>query len=514
MTRFALPLLLILGAAAAASADDAKALARRYAAAKGSWERRALVEGLDANDSGARKFLLGVLAKEPWYQREGAIAALSRLKDEAAWKKLLKERKTPVLEGVARALGKRGGQGAGAALSGGAQALSTLEGLLGHKTWQVRRAAAIALRGILVPGSIPALIKAWEKEKDFRVWIHCLESLEALTGEADLARAEDWRGWWEAKQSSFSFSSRAKKTSGERIRTQARGTNLQLKTRGRGLPLLVLPEYGYEQIYLETYLRDLEDTNQILYLSLPGAADFTQPKLSPAPGLPDPYYPIDRLVESLEALHAQLVAEKKIQDRPFAILAHGMTAWIAMQYAAKHPKRVRKMILIAPYSGGAAWEAGRDRVEARGRKLKDLEMEHFAQSQLYDGYEAQGDAESTALERKEFSLYFADQRDLEIGRIFGPVVTKEENGEEWEARQIARALGTVVIPEFKLSDLPRVRVPVLVCHGDHSVRTSLEDAGVVAKHFGGKVQRFKKSARMPFYEEHDGFLKLARKFLR
>ena len=106
------------------------------------------------------------------------------------------------------------------------------------------------------------------------------------------------------------------------------------------------------------------------------------------------------------------------------------------------------------------------------------------------------------------------QRDLEIGRIFGPIVTKSEKGEEWEARQIARALGTVVIPEFKLGDLPRVKVPSLICHGDYSVRTSLVDAGVVAKHFGGKVLRFKKSSRMPFYEEHDGFLKAARKFLR
>ncbi|MBL4850335.1 MAG: alpha/beta hydrolase [Planctomycetes bacterium] len=392
--------------------------------------------------------------------------------------------------------------------------MAALEILIKHKSWRVRRAAAIALKGVLVPGSIPALITAWEREKDFRVWIHCLESLERLSGEADLSRAEDWRSWWEAKQASFNFGARPKKTSGERIRTQARGTNLELKTRGRGLPLLVLPEYGYEQLYLETYLRDLEQTNQLLYLRLPGATDFSDPKLSPAPGLPDPYYPIERLVESLEALHAQLVADKKIVDRPFAILAHGMTCWIAMQYAAKHPRRVRKMILIAPYSGGAAWEAGRDRVEARGRESKDQEMVHFAQSQLYGGYEAKSDEESTAIERKEFSLYFADQRDLEVGRLFGPIVTKSEDGEEYESRQIARPLGTVVIPEFKLSALKRVRVPGLICHGDYSVRASLADAAIVAKHFGGKLLRFKKSSRMPFYEEHALFVKAARKFLR
>ncbi|MBL4849893.1 MAG: hypothetical protein JKY65_30565 [Planctomycetes bacterium] len=105
-TWLAFPLLAV-ALAAPAAAEDAKVLARRYAETKDSWQRRTLVEGLDASDPGSRKFLLGVLAKEPWYQREGAIEALAKISDEGEWGKLLKERKTPILEGVARALGRR-----------------------------------------------------------------------------------------------------------------------------------------------------------------------------------------------------------------------------------------------------------------------------------------------------------------------------------------------------------------------------------------------------------------------
>ena len=88
----------------------------------------------------------------------------------------------------------------------------------------------------------------------------------------------------------------------------------------------------------------------------------------------------------------------------------------------------------------------------------------------------------------------------------------EKEGAEY--RRLQRPLGTVVIPEFELKKTRPVRIPTLVVHGDHSVRTSLPDAQAVAKHFGGSVARFAKSARVPFIEEHDKFVKLARKFLK
>jgi pimeloyl-ACP methyl ester carboxylesterase len=489
-------------------AAEPGAFAERYAKTKNSWERRELVEGLDASDAASRRALVKILARAPWYQREGAVSAHAKLSDEAVWAKLVRERKAPVLEGVARALGR----------SKAAGRLTHLRALVGHKHWQVRRAAVIALRRVLAVEAIDALVGAWEKEKDFRVWIHCLESLEHLTGETDLATLQGWKSWLEAKRDSLDLGQKKRRPvtgGGKAIRTRVRGTSLDLRTRGRGNPLLVLPEYGYEHFYLQTYLRDLEDQNQILYLKLPGAVDFN-PALEKAPGLPDPYYPIGRLVRSLEALHDQLVSEKKIRNKPFSILAHGLTCWIAMRYALAHPKKVRRLILIAPYSGGEAWDAGRVRVEALGRKLGDEEMVHFAQNQLYDGYETKSDAEGEAIERKEFSCYFADSRDLEIGRLWGPVVTKTEKGESYDSRWIQRPLGTVVIPEFELSKLkrPSSGVRTLVLHGARSTRTSGQDASAVAKFFGGKVLAFKSSARMPFYEEHDRFTKSVRKFLR
>ena len=500
--------LLLLGAAAPAAGQpiEPRDFKRQFAAAGGSWERRALILRLDPADRAARKLLVkGVLETQEWFLREAAIERIAATRDPRALDALKGERDPLAREGVALALGRQGDPGH----------VPFLLGLLRDKRAVVRRGAAIALRAFRDRLVVDGLIAAWEGEPAFEVWIHLLESLEALTGERDLRSAQAWRDWWDTVGAEWVAPDPdpAADGSGERIRAAAGGTRLDLRSRGRGSPLLVLPEYGYERGYLETWLRDLEDASQVLYLDLPGAADFEDPPLEPAPGLPDPYYPIDRLVAAFEALHGQLVAERKIQDVPFAVVAHGLSGWIAMRYAALHPGRVRRLILVAPYSGGAAWEAGRERVERRGGEVGDPEMVHFAQSQLYGGYEAQSEDEEEALQRKEWTLYFADPRGLEIGRLYGPVVSKGEGEEAYEMRQLLRPLGTVAIPEFELSALDRQRVPTLVCHGERAVRTSLEDAQAVAAHFGGKVVRFKRSARAPFVEDHDAFVAAVRDFL-
>jgi pimeloyl-ACP methyl ester carboxylesterase len=305
--------------------------------------------------------------------------------------------------------------------------------------------------------------------------------------------------------------------SGDVIKTRVRDTNLELRSRGSGLPLLVLPEYGYEKDYLETYLRNLEDTNQILYVSLPGASDF--PNLPNAPGMPYPYYPLELLVDAFEDLHKELVENKQIENKPFAIMAHGLSCWIAMKYAAKYPKRVRRMILIAPTSGGKAWGEGRDRVERQGQQEGDLEMEHYAQGQVYENgaprYQAQSDEESAALMRKGHTLYFADTRDLEIGRIYGPVVEKRVGDGMFRGPAAFRPMGSITIPDFSLFKEPRSQTQTIIMLGAHSTRLSKDDCEAIAKHYrpAAKVLTFPRSSRMPFIEENERFVNTVRKLL-
>lgn len=507
-----------------ADSEAAKAFKKAFTETQNSWERRVLVERLDPSDGDSLDLLVEfVLKEQDWYMREGAIQTLSTAYDPALIQKLEKlcgSRGNPqVVEGICMAFGK----------SGNKDRVPFLIEQLKSKNWKVKRAAAIALGMVPDKRSVGELIAAWEDEEKFMVWVHILQSLEKITRQKNMPKAQDWRGWWNAVKDSWEVPTESadelteEEMSGDRIRTKVRGTNLDSRLRGNGLPLLVLPEYGFENDYLQTYLRNLEETNRVLYMKLPGASDFTDPPLQNAPGLPNPWYPIDRIVDAFEDLHKELVSAKQIEDKPFAIMAHGMSCWVAMTYAAKYPQRVRRMILLAPTSGGKAWGDGRDRLERRGQESRDLEMEHFAQSMVYDQstgkhkYEASGEDDSEALQRKGWTCYFADHRDLEIGRIYGPVVEKKV-GENGMARvhKIQRPMGGVFIPnDFSLFRLERVQTPTLVVMGARSVWTSQDDCNAIVKHYGsaGRLVPFPNSDQMPFIEENEKFVEIVQRFL-
>lgn len=519
----AMPLAALVAWPASAESDAAKTFKKSFSETPNSWERRDLVKRLDPKDDDQLDLIVWVLKNQDWYMREAAIETLATAYDPGLIGKLEKmggARGDPVVvEGVCMAFGQ----------SGNKERIPFLAEQLASKKWIVQRSAAIALGRLPAKESVEALITCWEKCDNFMVWVHILESLERITHEKNMPRAADWRGWWNAVKDTWTppepkgegiDDEEAK--SGDRIRTKVRGTNLDLRSRGKGLPLLVLPDYGCEKDYLETYLRNLEETNQILYVKLPGNSDFSDPPLANAPGLPAPYYPIDRLVEAFEELHTTLVKENKIENKPFAIMGHGMTCWVAMQYAAMRPKSVRRMILVAPYSSNKAWGDGRDRLEKEGERIRDLEMTHYAQSLLYNqqtgkhNYESQSEEESKALKRKDFTVNFADFRDLEIGRIFGPWVQKEAGPNQAAiVPKYARPMGSVFIPEFSLFKLQRVQTPTLVLAGELSLWTSLEDANAISKHYGGaaRVFTFKRSSNMPFIEENDKFVEVVQRFL-
>lgn len=510
--------LLCLAPSAARAMDD-KEFKKKFVETPNSWEKRDLVRQLDPTDKKSFDILIKfILKKQDWYLREAAIDVLASAYDPGLIKDLekMKDKDPVVAEAIAIAFGR----------SKNTERVPHLISLLESKKWIVRRAAAIALAMVPDKRSIEPLITTWENEDTFMVWVHILETLEHITKQKNMPKPQDWKDWWSVAKDTFEIPKggddelKEEDKSGEVIKTQVRGTNLTVRSRGNGLPLLVLPDYGYEQDYLETYLRNLEDSNQIIYVKLPGAIDFVSPPLENAPGLPNPWYPLERIGDAFEEFQQQLEKDGKIKGK-FAILAHGLSCWIAMTYAAKHPKSVRRMILIAAHSSQKASGEGRERLEKKGQQLGDLELEHYAQSLLYDQqkggyvYQAKGNDEGLALTRKGFTFRFADQRDLEVGRIFGPIVPKQVGDQGYMAPAFARPMGGVFIPDFSLFKLDRVPTPTLVMRGANSVATSDDDANAIAKHYGGnaRVITFERSADMPFIEENEKFVEGIRRFL-
>ncbi|MER6030073.1 alpha/beta hydrolase [Streptomyces sp. NPDC001851] len=113
------------------------------------------------------------------------------------------------------------------------------------------------------------------------------------------------------------------------------GTRLAYHLRGAGDPLVVLPG---GPMRASAYLGDLGGLaahRRLALLDLRGTGDS---------GLPaDPAtYRCDRMVEDVEVWRAHMGLEH------MDLLAHSAGAALAMLYAARHPQRIRRLLLIAP----------------------------------------------------------------------------------------------------------------------------------------------------------------------
>lgn len=487
---------------------------------KNSWEQAAAIRLLDGKDKKEYEVLSDLLKAVDWYLRDAVIEVLSTSMadaEAAKWmEKDLKKGKTYVAEGIALAIGR----------SADSSKVPWLVEALTHKEWQIRRSAAIALKEVPDKRAVEPLLEAWKNElkkgKQFRVWTRCVEALEDITGEK-FDTLGDWENWWKYNKDAFAVGGK-KKGEESKSGTVLRGVELNYDTAGDGGPLLVIPDYGFEKSYMKTYLRNLEEFNQCIYMDLPGAANF-DPPLPKDPGLPAPTYPLEKISAAFEELIKKMAEEgklkKKGKDVKVNVFCHGMSGWIGMAYAAKFPGSVRRLVLCNPFSSGKAWGDGNGRLVKKGQANGDLELEHFANSRIFDTgagksiYTPSAGDESDALSRKGFTDYFADVRDSEIGVILGPKVTKKVGGGEATDYKVYRPMGGVMIPsDFKVQALPSVPVPTMIIVGKHATMTSIDDCNAIAKHYpSSTVIVFDRSSMMPFIEENTKFVSAVNKFL-
>lgn len=113
------------------------------------------------------------------------------------------------------------------------------------------------------------------------------------------------------------------------------GTRLAHHLRGAGEPLAVLPG---GPLRASAYLEDLGGLTahrRLALLDLRGTGD------SAAPADPATYR-CDRMTEDVEAWRDHLGLDR------FDLLAHSAGAALAMLYAARHPHRIRRLLLITP----------------------------------------------------------------------------------------------------------------------------------------------------------------------
>jgi pimeloyl-ACP methyl ester carboxylesterase len=513
--------LLVLGALlvpAAAALADWESEFRQAMSSTDTNVRYKAVNDLDPSIEKARNYLFGVLDKEVWYVRGGAIQALAGAGGdtiEELKKHLEKHASERVREGIVYALGAT------------REHVNDVIPALGDKHDLVRRAAAICIGRHPTRETITALIGALEKEKEFDVKVFIRDSLEKATGQYFGWSAIDWKNWWSANQESWKPKDEKPKPGdggegGEGGRpaaepktddekkaeaegkkasestTQLRDVELNFKEAGRGGPLFVMPEYARNRVYLEKHLSNLEDVCHIFYIDLPEISKFKGLKNVGATGVP--YYPIDKLCDAFDELRQQRKQER------IAILGHGMSGWVAMRYATKYPKNVSHLILVSTWTNNKAWGDGRNRIEADGKKRNDPEQEHYAESLLVDvqtgkhNYEPKDPQDAEALRRMDWTLMFADPRNAFCNLWF----------EESERR-----MGGCLIPDFDVGKEKGNPVPTLIVAGARSLWTSLADLKQFQKYYpNSEVLTCPNSANMPMIEDFDLFTKGMRAFLK
>ncbi|WP_416981154.1 alpha/beta fold hydrolase [Streptomyces sp. T028] len=112
------------------------------------------------------------------------------------------------------------------------------------------------------------------------------------------------------------------------------GTRLAYRETGAGTPLVCVPGGPTDSAYLGI-LGGLSAHHRLIVLDLRGTGRSAIPEDTSS-------YRCDRLVDDVEALRAHLGLPR------IDLLGHSAGANVVTQYAARHPERVERLVLVAP----------------------------------------------------------------------------------------------------------------------------------------------------------------------
>ena len=466
---------------------------------------------LNPEDDGNYRTLVQVLKSLPWFDRDGAVIALAKAATDSTLQKMvkaLKDDKDPMIrQGMAMALAKMNDE----------KFYPHLYEALKDKDPMVRRIVVHALRVHKKKEAVTALVDAFQKEEDPVVRSFMVDSLNELTQAYQGPDPRAWFVWWEAAKADPDYElgknddqalakaeelgNKLKKrttvsvSGGVTIETEERGRLKDLKS----VPILILPYYGYSKETMKPFLSELEQTNKLFYIDLPPIKSFKN--LKTVTDRQVPLYPIENLVAAFEDLRKATGQER------FALMACGMNTWIAMRYASLHPQSVSHLVLINPLPTNDGYGRATQRMESKGRSSNDIELWHLALTRSMDGRTGESthdifhrekklpvpEGEGGSIDRREFALYFKNERDGLISILYPVKEDKNASG--------------FAIPPFKAFTEPRRNIPTIVIVGQATLFTSIQDCEQLAKHYGGKCYVYPNSAGMPFAEESATFNK-------
>ena len=464
IVRLLLPLLLLL------PRDEFKDAAARLSRATGQREYQEIasaIELLPKSDPRTPKFLFDLVKSSDFWVKREIVTALS----EASFQDtLLQEidtgKRKEVRELCLFALESLDGAGV---IAAAAKALADPDP-------RIRRAAVFAMGAKLSRERADALVARLADEKDRSVQLQLLARLESWTNKRFGAKPGDWSAWWKAHRDD-EFNPEA----AEQGEIVFEGFTLKHETLvmdRKDVGIVVLPEYAARPDHARPYLDFLATYGAVHYLRLPNPKEFSTEKSTSG----DPIYPVDSMLGALEKLRSEFKEQKLV------LVSHGISGWLAMAYAHKHPESVAALILLEAHVDDDSFIAAAARGRAEGTRRRDAALEAL-------GSYKQGKFVkwSTPLTVAKLSAFVADGQDLILSRVL------QNYWEDWG--------GPIVIPDIRKRK-GGIQAPTLFIFGKHDPFSGLNEFGRAKNYFtAAGSATFDQSGALPYLTEPDKFEK-------
>jgi len=532
---------LVLGVSLGGGRATGQEWAREYQRgihSESSDQRRAAIEAIDPASRVAYKLVLASVGNKKasqvdWYQREAVIEKLGEIEDKRSLKKLDK---------LLKRLTKRSRDplSTWTLLAGASRTEDPRFEPYFVKCFQekarhpisVRRVAVAALGRTEKTKYVPDILKVWEGAPlDYRTALTCREALQAITEVDHGLEVARWKAFWEAKGKGYvrpsdrpddagsgdDTEARPEEPEAKRITTVTREMSLEFTTTGRdgAMPLLVIHDDTWRPTYFEPYLRCLGDLYKIYYVTLPAITELVRQNKDHPERIKRniggfPYYPYDALCDAFDE------ARKKLGFKKFAILAHGFSTMIAERYLSKYGQNVDHVILVGAFPSDDAYGNVLSKLRAKSAGSHEKELVHAVDYHYITDektftrfYDPADDRELEALERKWFTMMFADPQDPEIGALWekakGPINVSLKVAEKEQSQS----------PPFDVMREKRPPVPVLVISGKKAIWFGESDGERVAKNYPkGRHVVLPNAANMPWFDDPVGFQRAVRDFAK
>ena len=269
---------------------------------------------------------------------------------------------------------------------------------------------------------------------------------------------------------------------------------LYYQTMGQGDPVIVIHGGpGMDQGYLLPGMAALAKKHQVVFYDQLGCGRST------ATVIDESHITINSFVEDIETLRKALKFEK------VTIVGHSWGGMLAMYYAVKYPKNIKKLVLMNTVASSGIHDFVE---ELEKRTLPSAgDFEKLKVSQEFINSDPQAIAQYYRL---FFQYYFHNPKDLEKLNL-----QLEPKGAATGAK-VAKILEESIFVKYtdQHDDLQKLKIPTLIIHGESDVIPMSAANSMAHSIKGSKLVVLKNCGHFPYIEQPTQWLEAVERFLK